>query len=226
MNIGSYEFQVLVGGKPLTEYSHQRDVFVEGRKGNEYTLRVRNTSERKVLAVVSVDGLSVMDGKPASEDGGGYVIHPYSYVDIPGWRLNNDDVAKFVFAELPESYASQMGTPENIGVIGTVIFREKRVEPVWRGADQYPDISFESLGGPQAKTTRGVGTGFGKRQEHRVQSVDFERESARAAKFVLRYDDADGLRARGIVLENDRVVNADPFPKGKTGATPPPGWKG
>lgn len=225
MRNSSYELQVIVDGKPAKEYPHQGNVFIQGVKGTDYILRISNNSGRKVLAILSVDGLSIMDGNPASRDGSGYVIRPYNHVDIPGWRLNNNDVAKFIFSSLPEAYASLMNEPANIGVIGCVIYNEKpQFRDVLRGGPQ----TFESVPkSPQAMSaSRGVGTGFGDKKEHKVTNVNFDRQGHPSAELILRYDDAEGLQARGITLEQDRVTDANPFPGDTTGATPPPGWKG
>jgi hypothetical protein len=116
--------EVRVHGRPVHEYHQEGKTYIEGRKDSEFTLRVRNRCERRVLAVLSVDGLSVMDGKEAKFDSGGYIIEPYDYVDVPGWRLNLSETARFIFAKAAESYATQTGRPGNVGVIGLALFRE------------------------------------------------------------------------------------------------------
>jgi hypothetical protein len=120
----NFEFRVLVHGKPINEHHHKGDVFVEGRPGSEYTLEFRNNSMGRVLAVVSVDGLSVMDGEPAGFDSGGYIVEPCSKLLIPGWRLDNEEVARFCFSRKKRSYAKKSGKPKDIGVIGCAVFHE------------------------------------------------------------------------------------------------------
>lgn len=138
MQQGEFTFDVLVHGRSIREYPHQGRTYVEGRKGSEYILRVHNQSSGRVLAVVTVDGLSVMDGSDGGFDGRGYVVAAFSYVRIPGWRLDNDEVAKFVFGSKPASYAAQTGRPQNVGVIGCAVFREvKPPEPTVIYRDRY-----------------------------------------------------------------------------------------
>lgn len=117
--------EVRVNGRRLREYQHEGEIWVEGRKNSDFTIRIRNDGDIRVLAVPSVDGLSVMDGDEASFDSSGYVIGPRSHLDIPGWRLNNDQVAKFRFGKSNKSYAAKTGNPRNIGVIGVAVFNEK-----------------------------------------------------------------------------------------------------
>lgn len=125
MERNPFELQVRVHGKPVREYHHEGRVFIEGRKGSDFVLRIQNKSFKRILAIPTVDGLSVMDGKEASYDSGGYVIDPFGFINIPGWRLDDDEVAKFFFSKLGASYAAKMDKPTNVGVIACAIFTEK-----------------------------------------------------------------------------------------------------
>jgi len=120
-----YKLEVIVHGHAIREYAHGDSVWVEGRKGSEFSLRIANSGPTRILAVVTVDGLSIMDGKPGDVNGRGYIIGARDAITIPGWRLNNADIAKFMFESAPEAYAAQMGNPANIGVIGCAVFTEK-----------------------------------------------------------------------------------------------------
>jgi len=120
----NYEFDVLIHGKSTTKYAHKGRYYLEGRPGSEFTLLVRNNTGSRVLAVMTVDGLSVMDGKKGSIEGKGYIVDPFQTLKIPGWRLDDDDVAKFVFAGKGKAYAAKKGDSRNIGVIGCAIFEE------------------------------------------------------------------------------------------------------
>lgn len=145
-NVG---FSVLVNGKPIKEYTHKCKTYVEGRHKSEFTLRLtNNTSERK-LFVISVDGLSIMDGEKASIESNGYIVNAYQEVDIPGWRLDSEEVAKFFFTvkEQEESYAEQTGhSDKNTGVIGLRVYNEERPRtpmPYWhRGTEQWRDWPY------------------------------------------------------------------------------------
>ena len=73
-------------GEALPVYRHHGRRYVVGEPGNEYAIRIRNCSDRRVLAVISVDGVNVVSGATAAPDQAGYVIEPYGYVTIEGWR--------------------------------------------------------------------------------------------------------------------------------------------
>jgi hypothetical protein len=269
---GNFSLSVHVHGRAVTEYRHESgEMFVEGRAGSGYELRVTNMTRLKVLAVVSVDGLSVMDGKTASRNSSGYILEPFGHADIPGWRLDDNAVAAFGFGELPKAYAAKMGKGGNVGVIGVQFIPERHFNPVvvqpidpnivYRGrgsssgitstATYKGGITFGSesfgLGGSDevasaavysASLSPSIGTVFGDKEQHHVNRETFVRETdlngdpVVAGSIVLRYDTANGLAKRGIVVEKphatgDRVIDANPFPgDAPTGATPPPGWKG
>ena len=116
-------------GRELPVYWHEGRAYVVGRPGNEYQVIVRNRIGEDMLAVVSVDGLNVMDGKPANPRQSGYVISGWSRLDVKGWRKSLDDVANFYFTTLGDSYAGRTGRPDNVGVIGVALFQRKRYMP-------------------------------------------------------------------------------------------------
>lgn len=129
MNIGAYELQILVSGKPIREYGHQQKSYVEGRKGQPFSLRFRNNTSSRVLAVISVDGLNVIDGEPATPQSNGYVVEGYSSVEVKGWRKSLQEVAQFLFTERKSSYAGKTEGTDNCGVVGVCVIKEKVVPP-------------------------------------------------------------------------------------------------
>lgn len=112
-----------------------RQYYVEGREGSNFTIRIHNKNNFRVLAIPSVDGLSVLDGKPAGEQSPGYVLAAREILDIPGWMVDGNTAAKFFFAGLKangedESYAAQSGqSTANKGIIGLKVFAEKVTNP-------------------------------------------------------------------------------------------------
>ena len=124
--MSDYEVDVLVNGKPIKQFRHKGTRFIEGRKGSDFEIRFKNNTWRRVEVVASVDGLSVINGKPCGTDSEGYLVPARESVTIPGWRLNNDAVAKFVFNDKSRSYSTQMGHgKQNAGVIGFMVFEEE-----------------------------------------------------------------------------------------------------
>src|SRR5665213_3993639 len=114
-------------GQPLRVWRHDGRLFVAGRPGARYSLRVTNHTDGRVLVVLSVDGVNILTGETASYDQRGYVFDPHESYDVSGWRKSDSEVAAFAFAPLPQSYAARTGRPADVGVIGMAAFEEKVV---------------------------------------------------------------------------------------------------
>ncbi|HWE47541.1 MAG TPA: hypothetical protein VG407_16080 [Caulobacteraceae bacterium] len=112
-------------GQPLRVWRHHGRFFVAGEPGRKYALRVTNHTGGRLLVVMSVDGVNILSGETAGVDQRGYVFDPYQTWDLTGWRKSDSEVAAFVFAPLPKSYAARTGRPADVGVIGVAAFREK-----------------------------------------------------------------------------------------------------
>lgn len=212
MQIGDFEFSVRVHGRPVREYFHDNEIWIEGRKASDFVLRVRNNGMLRALAVPSVDGLSVMDGEPASFDSSGYIIAGNSYLDIPGWRLNDEEIAKFRFHKPERSYAAKSGQPLNIGVLGCAFFLEvpppprPRIKPHVRRGPRGGGVRYGSSGGG---TYGSSGAGGQSRGGMRVNSTKREMMGDTTADWnvVTSSDTTDNatyssLDSFGIEAEN------------------------
>ena len=121
----------MVADRPVREWGHQGRTYIEGRKGSKFTLRFRNNTAQRVLAVPSIDGLCALDGQPATGASKGYIIAAYSSAEIKGWKMNLRETADFVFTDRETtSYAAQTHGAQNGGIIAVKVFAEKYVPPV------------------------------------------------------------------------------------------------
>lgn len=126
MQQNNYELSVCVGGRPLREYGHKGLTYVEGRQGHLYTIRFRNNTAARVLAVVSIDCLDVVDGKPATNESRGYVVPGYQSFSVKGWRTSKKKVNTFIFGtkSRANSTQSQDGDDTNCGIVAVKVFSE------------------------------------------------------------------------------------------------------
>ena len=53
------------------------------------------------------------------------MIEPYGYVTIEGWRKDLERTAAFYFSDPGDAYATRTGRPDDLGVIGVALFRER-----------------------------------------------------------------------------------------------------
>jgi len=230
-------------GQWLPEYGHRGQDWIAGVPGHRYSVRLTNTTGQRVLVVLSVDGVNAVTGQTASPSQGGYVLEPWESTEIAGWRKSLDDVAQFVFTDLPDSYATRTGRPDNVGVIGIAVFRERQVQPVYAPPPSIaaPSAARERAAGNAAKAAapaasadramaesapQRLGTGHGQREWAPVGQTGFVRASRSPHQVSqLRYDDADTLASLGILprVPTPYVRNAPTaFPNGF--AADPPRW--
>jgi hypothetical protein len=221
-------------GQALPIYRHHGRSYVEGQPGNEYAVRIRNCTDQRLLAVLSVDGVNAVTGATASPDQSGYVIEPGGYVNVQGWRKDLDRTAAFYFSDPADSYAARTGRPHDLGVIGVALFRERPMERQgWWSGDRrspYPaarenaetDAAGKAAGSRVAGATApapasqqpSLGTGHGRGEYSPVQQVEFERASARPDELVaIRYERRETLVAMGVLpATRHGWRDPDPFP--------------
>jgi hypothetical protein len=127
MRQNNCHIRVLVKGRPIDEYSKDGRVYVEGRDETEFDIEIINSNPFPVAAVLSIDGLSVLDGLLASENSPAYVVGANSNSVIKGWKLDDLAAAAFKFTGKKRgSYVEQtIDAGANKGVIGALFFKEK-----------------------------------------------------------------------------------------------------
>lgn len=177
--------------------------FVEGRPGQRYAIRLTNRSGERVLAVLSVDGINAVSGETAAPNQAGYVLEPWQSTEVTGWRKSLSEVAGFAFSELPDSYAARTGRPDNVGVIGIAVFRERRITPTPRIADRLQrkvEAAERGVMGAPPSTAQALGTAHGPREPSQVARTNFERASSQPDEIItLRYDRRENLIALGLL---------------------------
>ena len=206
----------------LPEYRRHGETWVEGTPGHVYSLQLVNHSNRRVLVVLSVDGVNVITGDRASYGQSGYVLEPYQTTEIDGWRKSMRHSAQFYFTSVPDSYAGRTGRPENVGVIGAAVFTERYQPPmpVYRPAMAESRAAPPAPQADRASTSANaevqrIGTGHGETQYSAVSRTQFVRASNRPNEIVsLRYDDRARLVALGILPRRHitRQLSPQPFP--------------
>ncbi len=195
--------------RPLPVYAQAGRRFVLGAIGERYRLHIVNPTAGRVEAVVSVDGLDAIDGRPAHPGKRGYLVGPYDDVVVEGWRTSLDTVAAFRFSSVHASYAARTGPDRNVGVIGVAFFRERpsqvmrprdviaRPAPASRSATApaapapaapnaagVSDAAGAGAGAQAAPSAAhearpGLGTEFGEAHDSHVTEVSFTRASTR-----------------------------------------------
>ena len=161
--------QLLVNGSPVSEYTKDGNTYVEGRKNSEYTIRVRNHTGDRIVVVPTVDGLSIINGKPGNYDSPGHILSAYETYEFTGWRINQEQTKKFIFTKHNKSYSEKTGQgTSNLGVIGLVAFKEQwksryvpYIPPYWPRPRYYSDIWYENWSGSHGVGSVNIGSSGG-----------------------------------------------------------------
>jgi len=211
-------------GRALKVHWHGGRAYIAGRPGNDYRIEIRSREAGRVLAVVSVDGVNVVSGQTADPSQAGYVLAPRGRLSIQGWRKSLAQTAAFTFTALPDSYAARTGRPDDVGVIGVALYRERVVPPsapealISRQAPASAPAARDNAGtgaaGSRAKTEASadaasaarearLGTGHGRREHSHARRVSFARATGTPVETIaLYYDRRENLVAAGVIQES------------------------
>jgi hypothetical protein len=231
-------------GATLPMYWHDGKWWVPGKPGSRYAVALTNRSGGRVLAVISVDGVNAISGETAAPDQTGYVLSSGQHAQITGWRKDMSRVAAFEFTSLPNSYAARTGRPDNVGVIGVAVFREKAryVPPpvlspeaqsrkesgsasspapaAGASGDAMGSIDGARRSGRAAQEDR-IGTGHGRSEYSATRYTEFDRASATPDEVIaIHYDSRDNLIAMGVIPVPR--TSPDPFPAAARFVPDPP----
>ena len=221
----SFEVDVIVNGRSLTEYFARGRTYVEALHGAEYELRLRNSSPDRVAVALSVDGLNTIDARHTSAwNASKWVIEPYRTITISGWQMSTERARRFYFTNERHSYGAKLGQTANLGVISAVFFKERRPitpvtppYPIYRDRDSEQSRSQEAPAPSSSSKSRSMGstsdnraamptpnddyaaTGIGRSVRHDVRWVNMNLESRAAAEVTVRYEYYSALLRLGVV---------------------------
>lgn len=208
-------------GQLLPLYRHEGRLYLPGEPGHEYELRIRSHSGGRLLAVGSVDGVNVLSGQTAAPDQGGYVLDPWGSVSIAGWRKSLDRVAAFYFTALPDSYAARTGRPDDVGVIGVALFRERAPLPPTPQPWAYDAAPRDKAGAAESRAApapaQKLGTGHGRSEYSAAYETSFERLGSTPDEVIsIWYDSRRNLVAQGLMPQPPQYAqrSPNPFPGG------------
>lgn len=218
----SFQMEVIVNGRPLTEYYARGRTYIEAIQNAEYELRLRNSSPDRVAVALSVDGLNTIDARHTSAwNASKWVIEPYQTITIGGWQMSTERARRFYFTNERDSYGAKLGQTANLGVISAVFFKERRrftpvtpPKPIYRDRDS--EESARSQDAPSSKPKSAgaardnrstmtvpdddyAATGIGRSVRHDVRWVNMDLESNAAAEVTVRYEYYSALLRLGVV---------------------------
>ena len=189
----NFQLEVVVNGRPLTEYYARGRTYVEALQGAEYELRVRNDSSDRVAVALSVDGLNTIDARHTSAwNASKWVIEPYQTITISGWQMSSERARRFYFTNERDSYGAKLGQTANLGVISAVFFRERNRPvpitppyPITRDKMEAPSQSAQSA---RRSDDENAATGIGRNVRNDVRMIDMDLDSRSVGELTIRYE--------------------------------------
>ncbi len=226
-------------GQKMESFYSNGKFYIAGKVGDNYEINIcgKRGGLGRQLYVVSVDGLNVINGEPASYNQPGYVVSNGQCSKIKGWRKNMNEEAKFVLTSSSNSYSARTNNDtRNIGVIGFALFNEElpvhiledhqlRQMPI-ASQSRANEASADSAGAMPAapgitrdeafklKKEEQIGTGHGDRVTSKAKDTEFKKLSDTPTRVVqFYYDSYENLIAKGIISVKPELPNAFPGEK-------------
>jgi hypothetical protein len=196
-------------GRALHQYrttSHKPGVeraYLEADKGSHYSIRIRNTSNRRIGVVIAVDGRNILTGKKSwlGNHEKMYILDAYETSTYTGWRTSKNQVNRFYFTSSDNSYVDAWGDRSAMGVIAVAVYEEKpQRHHYYRKKHKHPSPKRnmgKSRGDYLAEES--AGTGFGEEEYSPTVSVAFKAKRRPVAKHFFKYEWHENLCKRGVI---------------------------
>jgi hypothetical protein len=211
-----YSVEVLVDGRPLTEYPARGTTYVEARRDAEYAVRLSNQTSRRAAVALAVDGLNSIDARTTSARAAAkWVLEPYESIVVEGWQISSESARRFYFTTESHSYGAWLGETANLGVIEAAFFRERRPDRIVQAPAQKREGSSSRPGAPvepealeDSARRRSdetfepddyAATGIGRKVDNPVRRIRMDLEKRPAASFRIRYEYREQLVRLGVL---------------------------
>ena len=224
-----FSVEVIVDGRPVTEYEARGRRYVEALENAEYELRIHNPLGTRVAVALAVDGLNTIDARHTSAwDAHKWVIEPYGTIHVRGWQMSSENARRFYFTTERDSYGAKIGQTANLGVISAVFFRERKpfttMPVVPRPPYKEEDRIRSDRKAPEAGTSgespskaenrsaeksrvesypppddESAATGIGRSVRNDVQWIKMDLDSRPAGEVTIRYEYRPALVRLGII---------------------------
>jgi hypothetical protein len=148
------------------------------------------------------------------------IVSPRDTWTIAGWRLDDQNIAEFVFTNPEDSIESQAtGGNKNAGIFGFAVYTE--YQPEWRGQNSGQSRGSVSRGAGQMRGAHqesvsmgaDLGTGMGDVRADQVGRTTFQRAQMQPEIITIQY------RSHGWLVRNNIIAPEEPqaFPGKGTG---------
>ncbi|MCF8057021.1 MAG: hypothetical protein K9K37_10330 [Desulfocapsa sp.] len=177
--------------------------YIIARQDERYRIRVSNTSNKRIGVVIAVDGRNIISGKKSylKSNERMYILGPHQSQEYEGWRTGRNQINRFYFTGMEDSYAAHWGDQTAMGVVAVAVFHERHQQvrrqqnggnnPVAKGGNR-------RLGQFNAQKEH-PGTGFGEGDWSPSREVHFVAQNKPFRKTFIKYEWRRTLCRLGLV---------------------------
>lgn len=202
--------------------------YVEARRDAGYSIKITNQTRRRIGIVIAVDGRNIISGAHSNLTAQErmYILDPHEQQKYSGWRTHSDQVNRFYFTSVDDSYADAWGDKSAMGVIAVAVFEQKQqTVGILRRRDSV--ASSRGGGADHDHESEAPGTGFGDAEYSPSIKVRFRAKQQPTAEYFFKYEWRRMLCRRGIAHNCHRSLHGRewdrPRPwRGESGFTPYP----
>lgn len=177
--------------------------YVIARNDERYRIRISNPSNERIGVVIAVDGRNIISGRKShlSSQERMYILGPYQSREYEGWRTGRNQINRFYFTGMSDSYASHWGDQTAMGVVAIAVFNE-RYQQTYRKGKKRNDSAGEKGSrrfGKSYSQREAPGTGFGEGEWSPSREVRFAAQKRPAHKTFIKYEWRKTLCRMGVV---------------------------
>lgn len=179
---------------PIHSSANLQRAYIQATNRQQYNLRIRNLSNRRIGVVVTVDGRNILSGKKSwlRSNEKMYILNPYETSVYKGWRTAHNRVNRFFFTNAGNSYSAAWGDKSAMGVIAVAAFYEKPHRAYRHSAPMF--------GSKSRRAAPAAGTGFGRAERSESRTVEFTPLTNSFFKHFYKYEWRNSLCKRGIIV--------------------------
>ncbi len=199
---------------PVTQQHLKNEyrAYVEALNGENYSLNIRNHSNKRLGLVIAVDGRNIISGKQSklTHNENMYILGPNETQSYSGWRTSSRDIHRFYFTQAEDSYAHAFADDSAMGVIALAVYEEKlplftrhHRKSAAKPGSQAPSRTQQSGAANDSvladHTEKEAGTGFGEHQTSHVRQVQFNAKRSAVMKKFYKYEWRETLCQKNII---------------------------
>lgn len=181
--------------------------YVIARNDERYRIRVSNPSNKRIGVVIAVDGRNIISGKKShlGSHERMYILDPYQSQEYDGWRTGKNQINRFYFTGMNDSYAAHWGDQTAMGVVAIAVYNERYQQNYWKNDPAGERRRF----GKSNSQREAPGTGFGEGEWSPSREVRFAAQKRPAHKSFIKYEWRKTLCRMGIIQCRPKLADRE-----------------